>query len=201
MSHAVIILCGGRSTRMGQDKALLPLAGRPLIAHVIDRLGPWAAELLLAVGPQARYTELGVPIVVDELPDVGPIAGLHAGLKAMSAERALLVAGDMPLVVPEAARRLVEWAEGFDAVVPHVGGRYQPTFAVYGRSCRSAIERAVNSGRTALHGFLADVRLRTVFEAELRKLDPDLMSLRNMNTPADLQEARRLLEGSPPGRV
>jgi molybdopterin-guanine dinucleotide biosynthesis protein A len=190
MTLCALILCGGRSTRMGTDKALVEVAGRPLLAHVIDRLRPVCPDLRLAAGPQTRYTEFGVPVVLDRFHDVGPIAGLHAGLSALSAERAFVTACDMPFVAPAVVRRLFELADGFDAAAPRVAGRFEPMCAVYGKSCLPAIEAAVAAGRFGLIALLERVRVRTVSEAELRELDPELSSLRNLNTPTEFDELR-----------
>jgi molybdopterin-guanine dinucleotide biosynthesis protein A len=188
-----LILCGGRSSRMGTDKALVELDGRPLLQWVIDALRPLFGEPLLAVGPTERYTDFGVAVVTDVLRDAGPLAGLHAGLRAAPTERVVAVAVDAPLLRPELVRRMLAEAGDADAALPRrADGRWEPLPGVYHRRCLPAIESAVAAGRLRLTGLPDRLTVRAVAESVLREHDPGLLSLINVNTPADrraVQEA------------
>jgi len=197
MSISALVLCGGKSTRMGTDKALRLIAGKPLLAHVLGVLEPLFDDIVLSVGPVARYDEFGKRTVCDELLGVGPLAGLHAGLRAVRHEAALVVACDMPLVNPRIVGLLIDRLHDFDCVVPRVAGEYEPMLAVYRRTCVPAIEAALAAGRRRMIGFLDSVRVCVPDEADLRELEADLASLNNVNTPADFEAARAILEARP----
>lgn len=198
----LLILAGGRSSRMGRDKAWLEWEGRPLIEHVMERLLPLAAEVLISTNDPARYVSLAdgrpmpIRLVADEFSGAGPLAGLHAGLKAARNDLLFAVATDMPFVSAEAAEYVLKACADVDAALPRVLGQEQespqaePLFAAYRKSCRPAIEASLTAGRRRLVSFLDNVRVRYVEEADLRRWDPELMSLRNLNTPDELRAAK-----------
>ena len=133
---SVLILAGGRSRRMGQDKIWMALAGVPLVERVVERILPLAGELLLSAQAPARFEDLvgalrgrGMParVVTDLYPGAGPLAGLHAGLNAARYGLVLALAGDMPFVNTALIEQMIALAEGFDAVVPEVPAGRQAT--------------------------------------------------------------------------
>lgn len=189
------VLAGGASTRMGRNKALLPVRGRPLIAHIIERLRPLADEVIVVARDAALYAFLGVPVATDRYPGIGPLAGLHAALAEAHGDLVALVACDMPFVKREVFAHLIALAPGVDVVMPRVGGREEPLHAVYRRpTCLPAVEATIAQGGRRLIAFLPQVRVRYVDEDELRALDPGLESFANVNTPAEWEEAVRRLE-------
>ncbi len=190
------VLAGGESRRMGRNKALLPINGRPLILHIIERLRPLADEVIVVARSPAPYTFLHVPIAIDRYPGAGPLAGLHAALSAARGEWVMLVACDMPLVRAEVFAYLLSLTSNVDVVMPRVGGREEPLHALYRRAtCLPPVEEALAAGQRRLIAFLPRVRVRYVDEEDLRKVDPALLSFRNVNTPEEWEEVRRLLEG------
>lgn len=192
-----IILAGGRSRRMGTDKALLDLGGRPVIAHVAGRLAEVCAEVLVVGADPARYAFLGLPVVPDAFPGLGPLGGIHAGLAAMSRPAGLFVASDMPFLRPSLLRHLAEAGRGAaggvpaDAVVPRLHGRPEPLCALYRRSLEPVAARLLASGGGAVAALFdaEGVRVAWVDEADLRRLDPELSSFWNLNTPEDYRRA------------
>jgi molybdopterin-guanine dinucleotide biosynthesis protein A len=181
-----ILLAGGVSRRMGRDKALLPWAGRPLIAHIADRLRRCCDELLISANDPARYGFLGAPVVADRQPGEGPLMGLASCLAAARHDRNLLLGCDMPHPPLPLLRRMLAGADGVDAVVPRTrDGRPEPLCAVYRRSCLPAATRLLAAGRRRMTDLLDAVRVRWV--------DTDTPPA-NLNTPADYQAA---LEGLP----
>ena len=180
------VLAGGKSTRMGRNKALLPVNGRPLIAHIIERLRALADEVLVIARVPEVYAFLGVPVVQDRYDEVGPLAGLHAAFTAAHGDLAIVVACDMPLVRRDTFAYLLSLAEGVDVVMPRIHGREEPLHAVYRpATCLPAVEKAIQQGHKRLISFLPDVRVRYVEEEMLRRVDPELRSFVNVNTPEE----------------
>ncbi|ADU51573.1 molybdopterin-guanine dinucleotide biosynthesis protein A [Thermaerobacter marianensis DSM 12885] len=200
-----IILAGGESRRMGRDKAMLPTAQGPLLLHVARTLAATCAEVLVVDRPPGRYRHLGLPLVLDRFPGRGPLAGLHAGLEAMTYPYGLVVACDMPGLAPAVARFLVEQAlaaerrgSPVDAVVPLRNGRPEPLLAVYARRLAPVAEALLEQGSRPLRALLEapGVRVIWVDEADLRQVDPDLRSLVNVNTPAEWAAWQRARDSS-----
>ncbi|HET7011134.1 MAG TPA: molybdenum cofactor guanylyltransferase [Anaerolineales bacterium] len=194
------VQAGGLSRRMGTDKGLVLLAGRPLVVHVLDRLKPLADESLVTTNHPEGYAFLGLRMASDAEPGAGALAGLATALEAASGERVILVACDMPFVQPKLVRRLLELAEDHDAVVPRRAGEFEPLLAVYRRRCLEPIREALAAGKNRVISFFPSVRLRPVDEAEWSPLDPAARSFFNVNTPEDVAIAERMLAedgGSP----
>jgi molybdopterin-guanine dinucleotide biosynthesis protein A len=187
-----VILAGGRSGRMGFDKALLEFHGQTLLKRQVDLMSHLFAAVLIAGGDLARYPQVPVPTVPDRYPGQGALAGIHAGLREASTERIFVIACDAPFPNDALIRHLVSVAPDADWVVPRTGRGLEPLFAVYGRNCRAAIESQLAAGLRRII-FLSE-RVSTVFveEAELRRFDPDLSSFVNINTP---EERTRYLGG------
>jgi molybdopterin-guanine dinucleotide biosynthesis protein A len=200
----LLVLAGGRSTRMGQDKAWLELDGTPLIERSARRLTDLVSEVVFAVGDPAnaddpRYAALAARLPVparlatDLHPGSGPLAGLEAGLAAATNDLVFAVATDMPFVHPALVTLLVSQAEGYDAVIPLTPGdaaaEPEPLHAVYRRACLPAIQAALAAGRRRAVAFLADVHVRYVAPEELAPLDPQFRSFANINTPDEWARA------------
>lgn len=196
-----LILAGGQSRRMpGVNKALAALNGRPMIAHVLNALGACFETLALVAKDKATYAGLGVPVVEDRLPVQSPLAGIHAGLDAVSSDYVFCCACDTPLLKPSLIQTLVDVVvpdsgeiPSPDVVVPRLGPYYQPLCAIYGRGCLPAIEALLDAGEVKVDHLYARVNVTEVSEDRLRQADPELHSFFNVNTPADLQSAAELL--------
>ena len=184
------VMAGGLSRRMGRDKAWLDLGdGRPLIRRVVDVVSLVADDVLI-VANDDRYRALGPRVVPDRYPGSGALGGIATGLSAAAHDHVIVVACDMPSLRPEALRLLIEGSEGYDVVVPLVRGEPHPLHALYTKACLPAIETAVAEGRLRVADALAELRVRTIEEAEMRVVDPDLVSVTNLNTPEDLAALR-----------
>jgi len=194
MEACGVILAGGRSSRMGRDKALLTLGGEPLIARLVRRFSAWFRQVVVVTNTPEAYAFLDVPMVGDRIPGLGPLAGLEAGLRASRYEHAFFCAVDMPFVSEALVRFMVESAPGYDIVVPAPGGEFEPMHAVYGRGCVPSIARNLEERRLRLISIFPDVRVREVTDAELARFgDPGRLFF-NCNTPEDLERARRWSE-------
>lgn len=191
---AGIVLAGGRATRMGGgDKALRPLGGQPVLAHVIARLAPQVQALALSAnGDPARFAAFGLPVLADPLPGFpGPLAGVLAGLDwaAGRGESALVsVAGDTPFLPPDLVARLQAAGPVALAASPAGGQmRRHPTVALWPVALREALRAALARGEHKVGRFLAEHGARAAEFAA----PPDPFF--NINTPEDLARAQSLL--------
>lgn len=182
---SLIILAGGRSRRMGRDKASLPVDGSTLLRHLVDRLRPAADEVIVAGGGNPEIRD--VRWVPDALPGAGPLGGMAAGLRAAAASAAWVVACDLPDVVPELARLLFSTLGTYEAVVPRPHGRAEGTCAVYRTVLAARVEELLRQRRHSVLALLDRSRVRYLDGEELRAADPDLRSFRNLNTPEDYE--------------
>jgi molybdopterin-guanine dinucleotide biosynthesis protein A len=177
---------------MGRDKALLPWGDTDLLGHAITRLQTVTDDVRILSGAERRYTDRGVPVVVDAAPDLGPLGGLRAALDAAAGGDALLLGVDLPLVPPALLIRLFELAAGFDAVVPFSARGAEPLCALYGAACREPVRRRVAKGDLKMTAFWPDVRVRETGPSELGVFgDPGELFL-NANSPGDYERARAL---------
>ncbi|MEO8084972.1 MAG: molybdenum cofactor guanylyltransferase [Ardenticatenales bacterium] len=200
-----IVLAGGRSRRMGMDKAFIELAGRPLIAWVLDALAAVAERCVIVTHDEdARFERFGVPVVVDHVPARGPLSGLHAGLTAAPTDLCLAVACDLPLVQSSLLALLADAAADVLAAVPDAGasplpdggttadvgaGGLQPLLAAYRRGCIPAIERLLANGSAPASMVASTVPSVIVGPDRWRAADPDGRSFHNVNTLSDLATA------------
>jgi molybdopterin-guanine dinucleotide biosynthesis protein A len=195
---SVAIQAGGRSTRMGRDKALVPLGGRPLIEHVLERVRGLGDEVLITTNNPQSLSYLGLPLVGDDHPGAGALYGLLTALTHARGERVLVVGCDMPFLQRALLDHLVRLSQAYQAVVPFVQGNYEPLLAVYAKSALPAIRGALDAGQRRVISFFPHIHLRTVTEEELDALDPEGLSFFNVNTPGDLKQAEILLRAQRP---
>jgi len=188
-----VILAGGQSRRMGQDKAFLPWGDATLLQHVIDTLRPITDELIVAVNDLRLFRHLeGVRVVADLLPGAHALGGLYTGLRAASNDRCFVCGCDAPFLNPTLIRYLVEQAEGYDLVVPRTAQGLHPLHAVYAKSALPAMEAQLRQGRWDLQALVPALRARIIAPQAWRRLDHAGLSFFNVNTPADYLGAREL---------
>ncbi|MHB0875824.1 MAG: molybdenum cofactor guanylyltransferase [Anaerolineae bacterium] len=183
------VLAGGRSLRMGADKARLCVGGRPLIGWAIAALRTVVPRVYCVGGDRLLAASLSVPYVPDLVAGAGPLGGIHSALQALSSD-VLVIGCDMPLVQPEMLDLIIAGDDSADAVVPVNGGEYEPLLALYRQSCVPAIEGSLAGGRRRVASFFSDVRLHRLSEQTWRPIDPEGRSFRNVNTPQDLDAVR-----------
>jgi molybdopterin-guanine dinucleotide biosynthesis protein A len=192
MTHTIskplagLVLCGGESARMGREKALIPVDGRPLVLHVAGLLEQVCAPVFLASGRPGRLGPLGYPELEDAAPGAGPLGGLVAGLSASPHELVAAVAVDMPFASPRVFALLSELHEDEDAVVPRTRWGPEPLQAVYARSGLPKLQAALAEGRRALHEALSGLRVRWVEAGEWSAADPSGRFAANVNREEDL---------------
>jgi molybdopterin-guanine dinucleotide biosynthesis protein A len=191
---SVVLQAGGRSTRMGQNKALMSFAGRPLVERVMERVRPAADELLIVTNEPQAYRFLGVPLIPDMRPGRGPLGGLYTAL--MSARHALVavVACDMPfasapLLVAAAGYLLQDEA---DVVIAEAAEGFEPMHAVYRRTaCLPQIEAAIAADQWRMISWFPRVKVRKLTQEELARYDPDGLAFWNVNTPQEFARAEQ----------
>jgi molybdopterin-guanine dinucleotide biosynthesis protein A len=197
MQTAGIILCGGKSSRMGYPKALLPFGSELLLPRVVRLLGDVVSPIVVvaAAGQELPPLAPGILVARDERDSRGPLEGLRAGLAALSgrADYAYATSCDVPLLVPAFVRRLIELAEDgrWQIVVPEAEGYQHPLSAVYSLQVLSEIEALLTADRLRPVFLFDRVPTRVIASDLLREVDPDLATLRNLNHPSDYLAALR----------
>jgi molybdopterin-guanine dinucleotide biosynthesis protein A len=191
---SAVVLAGGRSTRLKQDKALLKLDGEWVLESILHKLALLSDDLLVVGGDREELRPLGVPIVPDGRPGAGPLGGIHSGLQNIRYERGLFVACDMPLLSLPLLRYMIQLSPGFDVVIPRIGDYVEPLHAIYSKSCLLPIEDRLDCGERRVACFHPAVRMRYVEEPEINALDPEQLSFFNINNLQDLETGRQILQ-------
>ena len=185
------IQAGGQSRRMGQDKALLPFGDRPLIAHILARLGPLAGQVLITTNQPQALAFLGVPCYPDPWPGYGALAGLYTALLHARTPLVAVVACDMPFASPALFRRAwarLQEAPQAAAAVPRTTRGWEPFHGVYRRAaCLPALEAALQAGERRVQAWLA--RLPAL---AIEVTPAEEKALWNLNTPEDYRQALRI---------
>jgi molybdopterin-guanine dinucleotide biosynthesis protein A len=194
--RGVVVLCGGRGTRMGEDKAWLPFRGEPLLARVVRRLAPSFGDVVVVARPGQPLPAIAAPcrVVLDDVPDRGPLGGLAPGLRASRADAVFVTGCDTPFVSADVAALLFDRLGGADGVVVTDDGRACPLCAVYRTSLASDVAERVATGRLRASELAARPGIVRVPSDELRATDPHLRCLVNVNTPESLAAALALPE-------
>ena len=171
----VVIQAGGASSRMGEDKALKPFLGRPLIQRVIERLTPIADEMIVTTNRPADYEFLNMRLVADLKPGRGALGGLYTAIASAASPFVAVVACDMPFASPmliEGARRLMVEEEA-DVVIAKTEAGYEPFHALYRReTCLPAIESTMDADQWKVIAWFPQVKTRTLSLVEMKSLDP-----------------------------
>ncbi len=218
----IAINAGGRSTRMGSDKALLEVGGRPMIEHIIEQTKGLGEQIIITNTPE-RYAHLGLPMFGDALPDKGALGGLYTAIQVAAQPYALVLACDMPFVNLPLLEHMISLAPDFDAVVPRitpplpmrpststsassvsaqdasgegpgVRAEAEPFRAIYSKACLEPIRRALDAGKMRVISFFPDLNLRWLGEDEIKQFDPELLTFLNCNTPEELEGIREIWE-------
>lgn len=191
---SVCIQAGGESRRMGQDKALMPFLGNPLIQRVVDRLSPIADEVILTTNSPDEYRFLGFDLFTDLIPGRGALGGLYTALTCAKFPLTAVVACDMPFASPpliQAMSRLID-QEGLDVVIPDSGGGLEPMHAVFRReTCIPAIQSAIEDGKWKLISWFPQVKVRILTPGEVARHDPTGLAFWNLNTPEEFTKAEQ----------
>ncbi len=190
-----VILAGGKSRRMGENKALLQLGGDSLIGHVIHRMRLVTDELLLITNSPAEYTHLDLPIYGDIVPNTGALGGIYTGLTYASHDPVLCVACDSPFLEPKLLTYLAAALGEYDATMPYTTRRgkthltFQTLCAAYAKSCLAIIERMLQDAELRVHALQEWADIKRIPPEIWQRLDPKGMSFFNINTQGDFANA------------
>jgi molybdopterin-guanine dinucleotide biosynthesis protein A len=194
---AAVILAGGRSSRMGENKLLLPLGESTVIGCLIHTLQDLFAQVIVVTDHPGAYLPMSVQVTGDVFPspERNSLTGIHAGLSFSSFNYNLVIAGDMPFVQPGLVRYLCELCDGYDVTIPWEGQYFQPLCAVYTKKCLPHMEELLERGWYKIIDFFPSVRVRQIETAALKVYDRDLLSFFNVNNPEDYLRAVKIAAG------
>jgi molybdenum cofactor guanylyltransferase len=189
-SVTAFVLAGGKSVRMGEDKAFLRLGGCTLLERALELARDLAGNAWI-VGSAAKFAALG-PVIEDVYAERGPLGGIHAALTQTSTELNLMIAVDLPFVQADFLNYLITRARETAAVVvvPRGGGGLQPLCAVYRRAFAEVAERSLRAGKNRIDSLFPEVKTRVIDREELKQNGFSEEMFRNVNTRQDWQEAR-----------
>jgi molybdopterin-guanine dinucleotide biosynthesis protein A len=191
----VVVQAGGQSSRMGEDKALKPFLGKPLIQRVIDRLSPIADEMIVTTNRPHEYAFLKLRLVSDLKPGRGALGGLYTAIASASSPFVAVVACDLPFAsaaLLESARRLLT-DERVDVVVAKTDEGHEPFHAAYRReTCLPAIESAIEADLWKATAWFPQVKVCELTPKEVKALDPSGLCFWNLNTPEEFAKAEEI---------
>jgi len=181
------ILAGGKSRRMGRNKALLPWGGKPLIAHVYETVHPLVEDLFLVTDDPGLFDFLPCPKIPDRVPGKGPISGVDAALRHSNNPYVFVIGCDTPFLSPSLLELLAGKTEEADLVIPCGPQGLEPLCAVYGKGCLPLIEESLRKGDFSLMALIGRLRTRNIPAEEVAEVDPGFRSFMNINTPDDFR--------------
>ena len=180
------ILAGGQSRRFGEDKLLFRIGNLRTIEHVIRSAREVFSKVYIVAKDREKFRGLGVEVIGDLLPDQAPVVGLYTALRKSYGDSIVVLSGDMPLIKPQVLRLLIrEYRK--PVTIFSSNGKLHPLVGAYSRTLISTVEVYIKEGRKSLIGLLGQINYKVIDEDEIRRVDPDLSSLLNMNTKEDLE--------------
>jgi molybdopterin-guanine dinucleotide biosynthesis protein A len=190
-----IILAGGKSSRLGQDKALQVIEGKSLIQWVIDRLASLSTEIIIATAHGEALpcsSAVRIKTVADIYPGKGPLGGIYSGLTASSSSRAIAVSCDTPFLSVSLLRYMTQICPAFDIVVPRIKNEVEPLCAVYSKNCLAPIQELLERDERQIRKLFSMVKVKYVEEDEINSFDPEHLSFFNVNSQDELEKTRKL---------
>jgi len=189
-----ILLAGGKSSRLGIDKARIKLDGRfTMVQTVAEKLLAVSDEVIVVTDGR-RYDELKVNWASDVYLGAGPLGGLHSGLLAAKSSHALVVACDMPFLNLALLRHMIELPRDYDILIPKLSHGLEALHAIYSRKCLQPIEKLLKAGHFKILDFFDEVLVRYLPEEVIERYDPDHHSFFSINTPERLREAKVIIK-------
>ena len=202
MENSIIILAGGTSKRLGKEKGLVALAGKPLILHVLKRIKDVAKETIVVVSSEVQKENFrkimgsAARIVVDKFNVRSPLVGALTGFEAASGEKSLLLSCDTPFVSREIALFLLDVCRGKAAAIPRwPNEKIEPLQAAYDTEMSlEASKEALKEGKLDLHSMISKLKgVRYISTLVIKEFDSEMLTFFNINTPVDLKKAERII--------
>jgi molybdopterin-guanine dinucleotide biosynthesis protein A len=197
-----VLLAGGKSRRMGEDKRYLVVGDQTLLERGLSALRAIFQDVLVVIAQDSPPLDAEVRVVRDLVPDCGSLGGLYTGLMQATTPYIFVVACDMPFLDPAVIAQFTSRSATADIVMGKLAARLHPMHALYGKRCLPIVEQMVQAQQLKIQEMVsqASLRVRYVTEADLLSIDPSGRSFQNVNTPADLEMVRSLLARIPPSR-
>ncbi len=180
-----IILAGGKSTRMGTNKAFLRIGGHTIIEGIFARLKAIFSRVVIIANEIELFDSLPAEVIPDIIPSKGPLGGIYTGLVKSESFYNFVSACDMPFLCKDVIGYMLEQSSGHDIVVPEYKGRLEPLCAVYSKACIEPVDIYLRGNDLKIAGFFKHVRVRIVSEEEIASLDPQRLSFVNINATED----------------
>lgn len=186
-----IILSGGKSVRMGMDKAFIKVDGIPIIQRTYDMFSKLFQEIIIVTNHKELYSTFQAKIVNDLITDRGALGGLYTGLFYSSFPYSFCVACDMPFLKESIIRFLLQQVDGFDAIIPKTADGLQPLHAIYSKNCIGPIKKLIDQGGYKIIDFYPLIKIKIIEENEFIALDKNRESFINVNTPGELDHLQQ----------
>jgi len=195
MKTTGIIMAGGKSSRMGTNKALLKIDGKTVIERIADELQKCVDEIIVVTNHFDDYRFLGYPMVEDIYKEMGPMGGIHAGLLASTTEKNLVVACDMPFISADLGRFLLTQLDNYQVVVPEIEDQFHPLFAGYKKELAPIIEEALKENQLRIRYFFKQLKTKTIYLEDITKenITFNHENVYNMNYPDDYEQAKNFV--------
>jgi molybdopterin-guanine dinucleotide biosynthesis protein A len=187
-----IILAGGKSARMGREKASLRIGERTIIEEQSETLGRIFDEIIIVATSQNYFKNIDAKVVTDIIPDSGPLGGLYSGLAVSSNIHSFLIACDMPFINLQLIDYMIKQVGENDVVIPLSSKGMETLFAVYSLNCLETIRRQIEFRNLKLLDILNFFKVRYISQEEIEKFDPQEFSFFNVNSPEDYKEALKI---------
>jgi len=192
-----IILAGGKSSRLGRNKALQIIDGKSLIQRVVDRVGVLSTEIIIVTASGEAipcHSTVEIRTVADICPGRGPLVGIYSGLISSSSSRAVAVGCDTPFLSVNLLKYMTQICSVYDVIVPRIKNKLEPLCAVYSKNCSVPIQKLLEQDELRIDKLFGMVKVQYVEEDEINRFDPEHLSFFNINNQADLESARKLAD-------
>ena len=192
-----IILAGGKSSRLGSEKALEQISGKSLVELTIDCLSPISQAIIVATSQELinpfKAAQLKAKVILDLYPGKGALGGVCTGLASADTYYSLIVGCDMPFLNRDLLLYLINSAPGFDAVAPEINGMIEPLHAIYSEDCLMPIRQLLDQGELSVSKLFSLVKTKYVSQGKIDEFDPEHLSFFNINTQDDLKRAKSII--------
>lgn len=187
-----IILTGGKSSRMGRNKAFLRLNGEVIIERTVRLFNDLFDEVILVTNSPDEYKYLNTRIVSDIYPQGGSLIGIYSGLYHSSSQYSFVAACDMPFLKKDFIEYIIKQKDNYDIVIPFSKDGQEPLHAIYSRVCLNPMEEQIKRGNLKIIDIIPGLKVRRIERDEIISFDPEFTSFINVNTPSELKMAEEM---------